>query len=368
MKKRTKIIFLCAIVFVTTVLGVFAAINNSEYFTDEYDAEKEIDMTQIDDIDKLKLVAEKIKNDVPDADDAYMQTLNYVYAIEKYSADSDEQNYLHDLVLNGADADMIRKIYVFLQDTDYPIEMVETIYNIGKDICEDDDYWIETAFNQATDNIHGVLDKEQVTEYLEKGITADEINTANVLSRKGVYTINEILDKRLEGARWDNIFDNVYNNITSSGKLLQVSGFKKVFRKIGEQNLMDMIDAVQLAEISGQNPAVFFLDDTETVEDYKVDIVSEVIDKSEDILESIDVTRPIRTVEKADDNILEEIRENGIPDEQIVQYFNDGLSEFDIRNAIYIANDQNTEIDTIIQKQIDGMTLNDIIGEGGENQ
>ena len=46
MKKRTKIIFLCAIVFVTTVLGVFAAINNSEYFTDEYDAEKEIDMTQ----------------------------------------------------------------------------------------------------------------------------------------------------------------------------------------------------------------------------------------------------------------------------------------------------------------------------------
>ena len=51
-----------------------------------------------------------------------------------------------------------------------------------------------------------------------------------------------------------------------------------------------------------------------------------------------------------------------------MQYFNDGLSEFDIRNAIYIANDQNTEIDTIIQKQLDGMTLNDIIGEGGENQ
>ena len=227
---KRKVVITAGLVFVMAVSSVCAAMYNNEYTVESYDLAQKVKLPDIKNTDKLKLVAEKIKSNTPDEEDAYMITLNYVYVLEKNSASDYEQDYLHNLILNGADADMIRRIYVFLQDTDYSVDMVEKMYKIAVDICEDDEFWVETAFNRATDNAHGVLDKEQVTAYLKQGLTAEDINTANILCRKGVYTINEILDKRVGGAEWSDIFDEVYSDITASKK--QIKSAVNKFRQI----------------------------------------------------------------------------------------------------------------------------------------
>jgi len=113
MKKQRKVAVIAGLIFVLAAGSVCASVYNNEYTVVPYDLSQEAEVPDIKNTDKLKLVAEKIKSTVADEEDAYMQTLNYVYAIEKYAATDEEQDHLHDLVLNGADADMVRKIYVF---------------------------------------------------------------------------------------------------------------------------------------------------------------------------------------------------------------------------------------------------------------
>jgi len=240
------------------------------------------------------------------------------------------------------------------------------MYNIAVNIYEDDEFWVETAFNEATDNVHGVLDKEQVTEYLEQGLTVEDITTANVLCRKGVYTITEILDKRSAGVEWSDIFDEVYSDVTESDTLLKVKSFKKAKKIKGEQAPSDMLTAMQLSKMTKKKPEVFLTEEYTNVEEYRSSITSDFIDKSEEILNNINVKKPKQKREKADEKILDSARENGVSEEQINQYFEEGFSDVDIRNASVIAKNKKLDVDTILKKQKNGKSINEIINEGGD--
>lgn len=359
---KRKAVITAGLIFIMAASGVCAAVYNSEYNVESYDLTQNVKLPDIKNTDKLKLVAEKIKSNTSDEEEAYMITLNYVYALEKNGASDYEQDYLHNLILNEADADMIRKIYTFLQDTDYSVEMVEKMYKIAVNICEDDEFWVETAFNKATDNVHGVLNKEQVTDYLNQGLTAEDINTANILCRKGVFTINEILDKRIGGTEWSDIFDEVYSDITEPDTVFNVRSFKKADKIVGKQIPSDMITAMRLSKMVSQKPERFLVDKNESVDNYKKRITSDYIDKSEEILNSIDLKTPKQKRENADEKTLDVAREHGLSEKQIEKYFEEGFSDTDIRNASVIAKDK-SGVDTILKKRKDGKSINEIINE-----
>lgn len=365
MKRKSRVVFTVGLIFVLAAGSVCAAVYNGGYTVDAYDLNQIVKIPDIENTDKLRLVADKIENTVPNEETAYMQILNYVYAIEKYAATDEEQNYLHDLILNGADADMVRRIYAFLQDTDYSVDMVEEMYNIALDIYEDDEFWVETAFNKATGNIHGVLDKEQVTAYIEQGLTAEDITAANVLCRKGVYTIREILDMRADGTQWSDIFDEVYSDITEPKTLFGVRSFKKVCKNGKEQKPEDMFTAVWLSKMANQGPEQFLTYGEYGIDDYKSKITSDYIDRAEEILSGIDVNRPKQKIEQAGKEILDIAREKGVSEELINQYFAEGFSDIDIKNAVSVAEDIGESVETVMEKYGNDMSITEIISEGG---
>lgn len=365
MKKRNKIAFAAGLIFIFAVGSVCASVYNNEYAVDVYDLSQNIKIPDIENTDKLQLVAEKIKSTASDETDAYMQTLNYVYAIEKYAAADEEQNYLHDLILDGANADMVRRIYAFLQDTDYSVDMVEKMYNIALDIYEDDEFWVETAFNEATGNVHGVLDKEQVAAYLDAGLTVEDITAANVLCRKGVYTINEILDKRADGVQWSDIFDDVYEDVTKPKTLFGARSFKKAYKKEKEQKPDDMLAAVRLSEMLSKSPEQFLTHDEYGIDEYKDKIMSEYIVKSEEILSGINVNMPDRNLGQTGVRILDAVKGKGVSEEQIQQYFSEGFSDIDIKNAAAVAEAVGADIDAVMEKYGNGMSITEIINKGG---
>ena len=126
--------------------------------------------------------------------------LNYKYLEYGYKVSSENMDYIADLIIDGYNyEDVIDGAYFWL-DTAEDISIV-------KSMCEwkinntdyNGEFWEENAFNDITDNKCGVLTVEDFEEYSKIGISIDEILIADRLSRKGVYTIQEILEKYHNG-------------------------------------------------------------------------------------------------------------------------------------------------------------------------
>lgn len=66
-----------------------------------------------------------------------------------------------------------------------------------------------------TNNVHGVLESEEINNYLSLGVTVSDIQNANILSRKGVYSIKQILDRIAGGDTIINIMNEVYGTSIS---------------------------------------------------------------------------------------------------------------------------------------------------------
>ncbi len=64
----------------------------------------------------------------------------------------------------------------------------------------------------------GVLNREQIHAYYDKGLTRDDIITANRLCRLGKNTITEILDKKVSGTAWAEIIEENYSKSTKKQK------------------------------------------------------------------------------------------------------------------------------------------------------
>jgi len=127
--------------------------------------------------------------------------------IATYSMPIDQQEYLAGLIEQGYDANWLAEIYEFWTDCCEDITIIKDIYDISveKEYC--DKYWIEEAYNDATDDVHGVLDNDAVSKYLyEYHLTPSDIIKANILSRKGDFTIQELLQKILDGEDIDELY------------------------------------------------------------------------------------------------------------------------------------------------------------------
>lgn len=137
-------------------------------------------------------------------------------AVDKPTLKALEKLYI--ITENGVDIEEGIKICRFWETTNCGEELIEKIaeYYNGEFSGR---YWYEDIFNNITNNVHGVLENEDIEIYLET-FSEEDIMEANVMSRKGVYTIQEILSLISDGKSWVEIAGDVYPsmNIKSERK------------------------------------------------------------------------------------------------------------------------------------------------------
>lgn len=122
----------------------------------------------------------------------------------------------------------------FWLDTCEDISIIEQIYN-KKSEYEGGKFWVENAYNDVTEYIHGELSVDDVNHYLEAGAAAVDIQNANVLSRRGVYTIQQILDRIIGGETIVDVMNDVYGtNITQPVSLFGLNENEEA-----DENILD---------------------------------------------------------------------------------------------------------------------------------
>lgn len=129
--------------------------------------------------------------------------MRYAYILTYYQPDDD----VLDLIEAMAASYDLRKVlqaYEFWLDTEQDPQML-----CG--ICEkipnfEGNHWAENAFNSLTEDRGGVLTYDEVVAYMEEGVTSEELQAANILSRSGKTTIHNILEEK-DNKNWAEVAD-----------------------------------------------------------------------------------------------------------------------------------------------------------------
>ena len=110
--------------------------------------------------------------------------------------------------------------------------------------------------NAVTKNVHGVLNQEGVNIYFAAGLSIDDISAANILSRKGVYTITEILDKVVAGDAWENIISDIERNGTPQRNIRSAVSRSissdEVKLRMESNGPLEILTCISAAEITGE--------------------------------------------------------------------------------------------------------------------
>ena len=146
----------------------------------------------------------------------YTDIESYITFMIKHTLTSDEIAVINSLVESGTTMQTVENIYDFYLTTNDDFSIISKIAALETTFWGD--HWIENAYNYITGNAHGVLNLEDIKEY-SNHLSIDDITYANILCRKGVYNIREILDKVQSGESWDNITDEIYSSVHTKSKL-----------------------------------------------------------------------------------------------------------------------------------------------------
>lgn len=134
----------------------------------------------------------------------YDEVFSYIRFCIKNNLSNDEILYINSLLCEGYRLRLISEVYDFWLTTSEDIDFIGKCLEVSDDFWGE--HWIENAFNYLTCNKSGVLEtREEAEAYLSQGLTTEDIYNANILCRKGEYTIYELLDMRLEGEEWSEI-------------------------------------------------------------------------------------------------------------------------------------------------------------------
>ena len=242
---------------------------------------------------------------------AYQVDDTFTELITDYYMTNEEQQYLAGLMSQGYEAKWLAEIFEFYITCCEDKEVIQEIYDIAIEKGYADKFWVEEAYNDATDDVHGVLDSEEMNEYLYvDGIEIEDVKAANVLSRRGVYTIQQLLTKRQEGKSWSTLIDEVYqsdlpDNITPMAAAIEA-------RKQSSQNIV--------LSVANQQPVFSTPENGEALE------------------------AAAQSNEAAVSQALEQYF-----DEQTLQYYlNRGVDEFLLYNAYFVAQDEGISVDTVL--------------------
>ncbi len=146
----------------------------------------------------------------------YTDIESYIAFMIKHTLTADEIEAIDSLVASGTTMQTIEHIYDFYLTTNEDFSLISKIAALETEFFGD--HWIENAYNAVTNDVHGVLNNEDVKNYL-LNVTPEDIEYANILCRKGVYNIKEILDKVQNGESWNDITKQIYSSVLPKSKL-----------------------------------------------------------------------------------------------------------------------------------------------------
>ena len=330
--KKKVIVILCGIVLICTAV---VAVGLSEV---NKISPKEVELR----IDELE-AAEFYKND--EIDEMYallasrytgdeLSRKTEAYTLYK-TVDKPSRNvlaYIYALASEGADIELVVDICSFWDTTNADIDMIGKIYAQYNENHEKNLYWIEDVYNILTNNAHGVLSKEDVLYWTnEKGMSVQEISTANIMSRKGIYTIQEVLTLHDKGTPWNRIATDIYGGTT-----------KSEHNKLSADTVMD---AVYLAKRNGTEIYVYLdkaLEDThfslkEEKEKYLNECTSGVFQKLQARnLWDLPAEDKVQNA-KHEAEMKAEIMKSGISEQEYKSQKAEGVSDIDILNNAAVA-------------------------------
>lgn len=206
--------------------------------------------TTEDGIDKYNQLIVALNATITDPGDFNDFLLRYEYLKEVYHITPEQQEYIANLVIDGCDAKDIIDLAFFWIGTNDDISIIKSMYNL-KPEYEGKKSWYENAYDRVTNAKNGSLTTEEVEEYMKKGLTAGDILAADELCRKGVYTINQILDKMCEGSTFVSIANEVENGELIGIMPISEDGSAAVDYSAIE-NPHAVIDSEEMSLITGQ--------------------------------------------------------------------------------------------------------------------
>lgn len=237
---KKKVTILIAVAVIVALCGAVYAVGSQQNDTNDLSIEQ--DKIVISDNAFTQAVAARgVGAEVTgDLESAYL-------LVQETNPPAGDLSYLAGLVNKGYDVTWLCGIYHFWLTCEEDIEIMESIYlRAEQDADIDGRFWIENAYNAVTNSAHGVLDGTQVQAYLNKGLTIEQMDRANILSRRGVNTIQEILDKLLAGKTWAEIVNGIYgdNTVPAGAVDINAEQLAKLARQAAANNL-------SLSDLSG---------------------------------------------------------------------------------------------------------------------
>lgn len=180
---------------------------------------------------------------------------------------------IYTYVDKGFDLGTVLDVCRFWETTNESEALIDDIMSEYRDEYANNTYWAEDAFNKLTDNKHGVLSREEIHKLIyEDGMDTKDIAAANIISRKGVYTINDIIRLRKRAKPWSEIISTVYG--------------VEVDSKYSDVSALDLLDGIFLAKRTNKS-LDYFLDNSREIKELKNDFAEE---KSVVLLDKLEKT------------------------------------------------------------------------------
>ena len=213
MNKKVLVLMVVLIASVVTVALASGIVSDNLAQIFNPSSEQKIDVSNAEAIAQTNIAKAKSFNDfssiVNCGNEAKCNNVSsYISFMTSHTFTDKQLSVINQVLDNGTTIQSLIQVYDFWTTTDEPFSMIA-------DICGLEDkyfnlYWYEDAFNEITENSHGVMELKDIKEYNQKGITNDVIMCANVLSRKKGQNIYNILDSVAEGKTIEKIACDIY--------------------------------------------------------------------------------------------------------------------------------------------------------------
>lgn len=342
MKKKIFII-----TFVIILVGSMTALANYTYEQNEkqkYEETTAFEIQQVNETeaDRITRMADYIKEIETNVTRVNELIFEYAYLVQIYNPTYEQMEYIDSLIYSGADIEDVLSIHKFWLTTNDDISIIGEIYALKDNINKT--HWIEEAFNLLTENRHGVLDMDGVKEYTDKGVQLADIHTANELCRSGAYTINEILDMRVNKVSWDEIIINIESVNTRTANVEEATV------------ILAALDMSQKTDVPVSN-YIMNQDAVESISGKSEDVNAKIEQGLFETLTSLAVL--IDPIAGDENNyafvreIKDRIIENGISENEIDTLMDEGFMLMNILNASEMA-------------KINGTPIREVLNNGGD--
>lgn len=249
-------------------------------------------------------------------DDINITLDKYIETSIMYDMTDIENAYIMKLFEMDYDFESVIEIYQFLKSTDKDISCIREIYDIAYPDFEGDT-WIQNAYDIYLGDEKCVLSPDDISKYVNEGISIDEILMCYELSLSNSKTIKQILDERVSGKSWESIVipDISVARATEGASLETITTAFKISRQTGIE-LSSAMDCDEKGKVI-----------------VKRDVMEKFINKKQRI-KSLKEKHGI--VAYDDDSILKEAKKhiNGINEDKIKNLISDGYRIKEIKEAV----------------------------------